>query len=293
MERKENLPNKPEDHYHIGQTQDFPEDLMLFVGKNSDDPLTQVCETLSISCRLIRIADCCGHLKDFIFRLKVHLLPRVRALHEVDMDSEVVNWDAEEVEHLSTSSQVVFKRDRIYRHHLFRVNYTTYDVRRAQDTIHPRTDHRDILLLAPLDSPHPFLYARVLGIFHANVVYTGPGVKDYLPRRLEFLWVRWFEVVDVPAGWEHLALDLLRFTPMSQEDAYGFVDPANVLRSCHLIPAFASGKVHPDGVPVSRNARDGADWKYYYVNRWAYFLGSYPRAHSKDLPYVGLLTETC
>ena len=102
----------------------------------------------------------------------------------------------------------------------------------------------------------------VLGIFHANVVYTGPGVKDYLPRCLEFLWVCWFEVVDVPAGWEHLALDLLRFTLMSQDDTYGFVDPANVLWSCHLIPAFASGKVHPDGVPVSQNARDGADWKY-------------------------------
>lgn len=39
---KERLPNKPKDHYHIGQTQAFPEDLMLFVRKNLDDPLMKV-----------------------------------------------------------------------------------------------------------------------------------------------------------------------------------------------------------------------------------------------------------
>ena len=44
------------------------------------------------------------------------------------------------MEHLSTLSQVVFKADHIYRHHLFCVNYTTYDIHRAQDTINPQTD---------------------------------------------------------------------------------------------------------------------------------------------------------
>ena len=173
----------------------------------------------------------------------------------------------ESMEHLSTLSQVVFKGDRIYRHHLFRVNYMTYDVRHAQDTINPRTDHRDIMLLAPLDSAHPFLYASVLGIFHANVIYSSPGSKDYIARRLEILWVRWFEVRDVSAGWDHTTLDSLRFVPMSQDDVYGFVDPSSVLRGCHLIPAFASGRMHPDGVSASQNTRDGTDWKYYYVNR--------------------------
>ena len=40
---KESLPENPEDHHHIGRTQNFPEDLLLFVRKNSDDPLTKVC----------------------------------------------------------------------------------------------------------------------------------------------------------------------------------------------------------------------------------------------------------
>ena len=181
--------------------------------------------------------------------------------------SESSPADADGMEHLSTLNQVVVKGGHIYQHQLFRINYTTYDVHRGQDTINPRTDHCDIMLLAPLDSAHPFLYARVLGIFHMNIIYTGSGSKDYLPRRLDFLWVHWFEVVDVPAGWEHAALDSLRFIPMSQDDAYGFVDPAHVLRGCHLIPAFAGGRMHPDGVLVSQNARDGADWKGYYVNR--------------------------
>ena len=191
-------------------------------------------------------------------------------LHQVDVfvDSSgpPITVDAPDAEDLSMSNQVIFHKNRIYRHHLFRVKYTTYDVRHAQDTINPRTDHRDIMLLVPLQSAHPFLYARVLGVFHANVIYTGQGSKDYLPRCMEFLWVRWFEVVDVPAGWEHTALDHLRFVPTAQDDAYGFVEPASVLSGCHLILAFASGKIHPDGVLPSRSGRE-ADWKHYYVNR--------------------------
>ena len=180
---------------------------------------------------------------------------------------QVATSDTEAMEHLSTFNQVVFKGDCMYRHHLYHINYTMHDIHHAQDTINPCTNHCDIMLLAPLESAHPFLYACVLGIFHANIIYTGPGSKDYFPRCLEFLCMHWFEVMDVPAGWEHTALDSLRFVPMSQDDAYGFVDPASVLRSCHHIPVFSSGRMHPDGISVSQNARDGADWNHYYVNR--------------------------
>ena len=70
---------------------------------------------------------------------------------------------------------VLLKDDCIYRHQLMRFNYTTYDVRRGQDVINPSTPHCNILLLANKDkgthpeSDHPFLYARVLRIYHANV----------------------------------------------------------------------------------------------------------------------------
>ena len=165
------------------------------------------------------------------------------------------------------SSQVVLKDERIYRHNLFRLNYTTYDVRRAQETVNPRTDHRDIMLLSRQPSIHPFCYARVLGIYHANVIYIGPGLRDYQSRRIEFLWVRWYEVLDRPTGWDHTALDSVKFPPMAEADAFGFIDPADVIRCCHIIPAFMDGQVHQDGIALSRNARDGTDWKRYYVNR--------------------------
>ncbi|KAF9230895.1 hypothetical protein BU15DRAFT_56758 [Melanogaster broomeanus] len=241
----ESVGNAPDQHHHIGQSHNHPEDLMMFIRRTSDDPAA----------------------KDFIVKLKAHFLPRVKALHHspdaMSTTLLAVDYPAPPYD-LSTLNQVLFKNDRIYRHNLIRINYTTYDVRRAQDVVNPTTEHRDIMLLSDRDS-HRFCYARVLGIYHANVIYSGPGSQDYQPRRLEFLWVRWFELV---APTSQMALDCIRFVPMVDEDAFGFVDPNDVLRSCHLIPRFAEGKLHSDGVAVSRTAQDADDWKYYYVNRF-------------------------
>lgn len=204
-------------------------------------------------------------LQDFFFRLKAHLLPLARSDHGIDTSapSDVIDhYDDEDL--LAQLNQIILKGNRIYRHFLLRVNYTTYDIRRNQDVINPNTDHRDIMVLSK-STQHPFSYARVLGIYHANVVYLGPDSKDYLARRMEFLWVRWFELVS-PAK-DGLTLDTLRFVPMVNPDAFGFVDPSDVLRGCHLIPAFHKGRLHPDRIAMSTMARDGDDWKQYCVNR--------------------------
>jgi hypothetical protein len=166
---------------------------------------------------------------------------------------------------------VLFKNDKIYRHHIARFNYTTYDIRRAQDVINPNTSHCDIMVLANFESEDtsqtPFWYGRVLGIYHANVVYTGPGMVDYTPRRFEFLWVRWYRSVAPMHPWHACRLDMLEFPPMANDDSFGFLDPRDVLRGCHITPAFKSGKVHVDGVGLSRCAKDAQDWSQYYVNR--------------------------
>jgi hypothetical protein len=169
---------------------------------------------------------------------------------------------------------VLFQKDRIYPHNIMRVNYTTYNVRRSQDVLHAFTSHRDIMVLAgstdggEAANDHPFSYARVLGIYHANVVYKGPGMVNYQPQRLEFLWVRWYRTVEtLSAGWSARKLDLIQFPSMTEEDAFGFVDPSDVLRCCHIIPAFARGKSHADGKGLSRCAQDSSDWVAYYVNR--------------------------
>ena len=87
-------------------------------------------------------------------------------------------------------------------------------------------------------------------------------------RRLDFLWVRWYEVVDpASSGWHSSKLDSVRFLPMNEDDAFGFVDPQDVLRGCHIMPNFAKGKRHADGIGISRCAKDGKDYNRYYVGR--------------------------
>ena len=219
-------------------------------------------------------------------KLKEHLLPRIKSilLDEKTSDPEARRSQAglTPINHANSSdhherNSVFIQNDRIYRHHLARFNYTTYDVRRDQDVINPGTSHRDIILLANRNggngeahrgSDHPFLYARVLGIYHANVVYTGEGMLDYKARRMEFLWVRWFEYSGATSvRWKDLRLDLVHFPPLAAEGAFGFVDPKDVLRGCHIIPAFSKGRRHTDEVNISRIAQDGKDWIRYYVNR--------------------------
>ncbi|EGN92232.1 hypothetical protein SERLA73DRAFT_79779 [Serpula lacrymans var. lacrymans S7.3] len=53
---------------------------------------------------------------------------------------------------------------------------------------------------------------------------------------------------------------------MAEDDAYGFVNPADVLQSCHLAPAFYERKLHPNGIGMSNFAQDAQDWKNHYVN---------------------------
>ena len=118
---------------------------------------------------------------------------------------------------------------------------------------------------------HPFYYARILGVYHANIIFTGPESRDYESRHLEFLWVQWFELED-SGSWEQCSLDKGQFIPMHRTDAFGFVDPADVLRCCHLIPAFADGQQHLDGVTMSQIGRDANDWKHYYINRYAFMV---------------------
>jgi len=175
-----------------------------------------------------------------------------------------------------TIDQVLFKDGRIFQHKVLHVNYTTYDVRHDQDIFNPGSDHCDLIMLAAPGSDeepetqHQFCYAWLIGVYHANIHFIGPGSKDYLPRRLDFVHVRWFELVP-PTVENRTWLDALRFVRMNNVNAFDFVDPADILRGCHLIPAFAKGRSHPNHINLSPIAKDGDDWKYYYVNRYKCF----------------------
>lgn len=226
-------------------------------------------------------------IQEFTRKLKEHLYPRVCQKIKV-APSEHESGSTNDVE--VSQNTILIKDNRIYCHKLARFYHTTYDVRRSEDIINPKTQHSNIMLLAENNSMdhscsdpsstttwHPFIYARVLGIYHVNVVYVGPGMSGYAPLRFDFLHVRWFQhdgpgAVTAKSGpssdWTSLRLDRLSFPPMARPDSFGFVDPSLVLRACHIIPVFDSGKRYADGIGLSTMAGDRNDWTNYYVNRF-------------------------
>lgn len=174
--------------------------------------------------------------------------------------------------------EIKIMNDRIYRHQTIRTLYTTYDKRRDYDTLNP-SRHANIMVLAPdeeasfASKQHPYWYARIFGIFHADVLYTGAGAKSGRAQRVDFLWVRWYdsEMSDT-GGFIKRRLPRIKFTDTSDRGAFGFLDPSTVIRACHLIPAFAYGRVEddlPSGSPCRiEDKKDGLRWKEYSVGMW-------------------------
>jgi hypothetical protein len=149
------------------------------------------------------------------------------------------------------------------------IHYTSYDVRRNRDIIHPgdTTSQRDIMGILPINEQEPgrrFWYAYVLGIYHANVVLLGQGPTDHQLHRLDFLWVRFY----AHEGRDSThSLDRLSFPAVEDRESFGFVNPAKIMRCCHIIPDFSRGK--RSTLCQSVYAGDHRDWKSYFVNRSA------------------------
>lgn len=117
---------------------------------------------------------------------------------------------------------------------------------------------------------HRFWYARVLGVFHAQVVHCGPAAINRSTQRVEFLWVRWFGIdVDHRYGLKAARLPKVGFVPDTDPLAFGFLDPSLVVRGTHLIPAFFDGRTPSllTALPTAgRPLAETDDWTAYYVN---------------------------
>ena len=136
--------------------------------------------------------------------------------------------------------------NRIYCHKVLHINYTTYDLQRAQDLLNPHT-HSDIMVLSHEDTenPHPYWYARIIGIFHVDVRYHGPEIPDHAPKCIDLLWVRWFaRHTHSKCGWAVCHLPRVSFYPQDDANMFGFIDPDDVVHGVHLIPAFRFGRCH-------------------------------------------------
>ena len=144
-------------------------------------------------------------------------------------------------------------------------NYTTYDIRREYDIININK-HADVMTAAmdldpetgKAESGHPFAYARVLGIFHCDVVHLLPG-KAPTSHAVEFLYVHWYcRDLTYEAGFKQRRLHRLELMPQDHPSACGFLDPNDVVRGAHIIPAFFYGASDAAGLTDK--------WRYFYVN---------------------------
>jgi len=89
-----------------------------------------------------------------------HLLPRVKAMLDAerrDQDSLIPCSEAENMLNENTLEHdgIHFKSNHMYKHNIIRINYTSYDVRRAQDVINPKTNHQNVMILSPQDPDLP------------------------------------------------------------------------------------------------------------------------------------------
>jgi hypothetical protein len=112
----------------------------------------------------------------------------------------------------------------------WQVHYTTYDLRREYDVINPRT-HPNIMVLSGETKPHhPYWYARVLGIYHMDVWLRDEDSMSLKMHEIEVLYVRWLApVVDHRSGVDCARLPQIAFVEESDYDAFGFLDPNQVI----------------------------------------------------------------
>jgi hypothetical protein len=193
--------------------------------------------------------------QNFFRKLKEHIAVRTGLAETVDYDSSI---------------QIYGKC--LYFHSTLRSFYTTYDVRRGQDTVNCSKlsrEHCNVMVQADDEGReiHPFWYARVLRIFHAYVLHPScPGGE-----RMDFLWVRWFGMdLQHKSGWKAEGLDRIGFLhdPDHPDHQFGFIDPNDIIRAVHLIPAFNHGQTLQFLRRPSRYRSKEGDWMYYYVNRY-------------------------
>ncbi len=188
--------------------------------------------------------------------------------HDFDGDEHVFSDDERDL--------VKIVNNRLFRHKVLCINYTTYDMRHNQDSINPRT-HADIMVLSPEEDvegqnpnmAHHYWYARVVGVFHAKVKSFGPGSSSSESQKLDFLWVRWFgRDLSALGGFGKRMLHRIGFADSEQPGAFGFLDPGLVIRLVHLIPAFHYGRMTAKlGPSILRQPQDlDKDWDLYYVN---------------------------
>ncbi|OCH83554.1 hypothetical protein OBBRIDRAFT_742975, partial [Obba rivulosa] len=232
----------PNVHYHVSQKA-RAHDMLEWVTQHKDDPA----------------------VSNFIPKLTDHILARLSGQ----------DYNDDEREYSSAERQTVrFMRNKLYQHKKLQINFTTYDMRRRQESINPRT-RSDIMLLAHENDDElvkwPFWYARVVGIFHVNVMHEQRPRQWSPEQQINFLLVRWYgRNMKIGGGFANKRLPCLGFLDGNEPGAFGFLDPADVIRASHIIPSFSYGRTSGLMGPsiARREDEEDEDWEFYYVNMY-------------------------
>ncbi|KAF5355377.1 hypothetical protein D9757_014596 [Collybiopsis confluens] len=200
----------PTSHYQVSMTRSHRLPIMPWLDKHEDDRA----------------------VNHFLRKLRTHVFCRLTG-----------ECDEESVTPSDQRTCIHNNNDRMYVHKVLRINYTTYDQRRCQDSINPRT-HSDVMVLSPndVDDDEPYLYARVIGIYHVEAGLRNDP-QNSSSKRIDFLWVRWYVSADNRSCWKSRRLPQVGFVDGSDDGAFGFLDPAQVIRAVHLLPNFKEGRV--------------------------------------------------
>jgi hypothetical protein len=146
-------------------------------------------------------------------------------------------------------------------------------------------------------NPHPYWYARVIRIFHIFVQTRDPNTRKFSDsKRFDVLHVRWFgRNLSAQAGWKVKRLHQIGFLPANNPalEAFGFLDPAQVIRGVYLLPHFAGGRtpLYLDPSIIRKLSNGDEDWVNYYMN-WYVRPTQIAMSDSINHPTV-LSIETC
>lgn len=223
----------PQQHYSMAERDRDHVDLYTLANQHTGDPA----------------------LKDFVAKLKDHLLARI---FNRQYNAEQPTFTRKD------RSELYISEDRLDQRYTMKVYYTTYDLRRGKETVNMKS--RSHIMTLSQDGEHPYAYAQVLGMFKLNVLH-GPTMADEV--RMDVLWVRWFEIdKSYRAGWKAKRLYRLKYVPPLDDGAFGFLDPDDIIRGSHIIPGFSLGHqthsaVNPASVWDPKN-----DWEAYYINQF-------------------------
>lgn len=159
----------------------------------------------------------------------------------------------------------------LYRHKTLELHYTTYDMQEDKDVIYQRL-HPDVMILSD-DDEHPYLYGRVLDIFHVDVKNNGPGtmLETGAVVTIPMVWVRWLRLdtlAHCQSGFNHLRYPSVSFYHCGHPDAFGLIHPDEIVRAVHLLPRFRFGRTaeYLGGPSEARPKGEKEDWMHFSVN---------------------------